>query len=475
MMTKEYNPKNPDSFKQVELPPPILPTLNIVPVAEGQSTIGKGDFQSKNFKTGETGFRIRENGDSEFQGMIVGGLVVDGILLSPTLYGASTNGTDSYTLTVTPPPTQYNTGLGVFFNADVANTGAASLNINGLGVKSIKKNVSQDLADGDIPAGSLSVLVYDGTNFQLLSPVRTNKFGGTGADGALSITSGTTTIDLGNAAVVTKNYTSISITGTGALAFSNPHANGTVIILKSQGNVTLTSSATPMIDASGMGAEGGDGGVEVSATDSAQGTSGNNGITERLITDGGDPGTGCLGGTKPSAYQFSVTLTNNELTKIKYPNICVGSGGGGGTALQGLGTPGTITGGKGGRGGGCLIIECGGAWNFTTASGISVAGKNGAVGSNSGGVNYCMGGGGGGGAGQFLALYNTLTANSGTITVSGGTGANSTGNFSSTYGGGGGASSINNGSNGADAAPAAQSGGNGATGDSKVLANTEFA
>src|SRR5262249_4478364 len=39
-----------------------------------------------------------------------------------------------------------------------------------------------------------------------------SKFGGTGADGALSISSGTTTINLGNAAVVVKNYTSISIT-----------------------------------------------------------------------------------------------------------------------------------------------------------------------------------------------------------------------------------------------------------------------
>ena len=55
------------------------------------------------------------------------------------------------------------------------------------------------------------------------------KFGGTGADGALSITSGTTTIDCANAAVVIKNYTSISITETGALAFSNPNTNGTTV------------------------------------------------------------------------------------------------------------------------------------------------------------------------------------------------------------------------------------------------------
>lgn len=81
-------------------------------------------------------------------------------------------------------------------------------------------------------------------------------FGGTGADGALSISSGTTNINLGGAQVFIKNYTSISITGTGALTFSNPHANGTTILLKSQGNVTLTSSAAACIDVSGMGAAG---------------------------------------------------------------------------------------------------------------------------------------------------------------------------------------------------------------------------
>ena len=107
------------------------------------------------------------------------------------------------------------------------------------------------------------------------------KFGGTGADGALSISSGTTTIDLGGASVVTKNYTSISITGTGKLAFSNPNANGTTIILKSQGNVTLTSSTAPMIDVSGLG---GAGGASVSAGSlSVNGNTGNSGITFNLI------------------------------------------------------------------------------------------------------------------------------------------------------------------------------------------------
>ena len=80
------------------------------------------------------------------------------------------------------------------------------------------------------------------------------KFGGNGSDGVLSITSGITTISAANASIVVKNYASISITGTGKLVFNNPNANGTIVILRSQGNVALTSSVAPMIDVSSMGA-----------------------------------------------------------------------------------------------------------------------------------------------------------------------------------------------------------------------------
>src|SRR5689334_1727458 len=81
--------------------------------------------------------------------------------------------------------------------------------------------------------------------------------GGTGADGALSISSGTTTVSIASAAVFVKNYSRISLTGTGKLAFSNPNTNGTIIVLNCSGNCTLTSSSAPMVDASGMGAAGG--------------------------------------------------------------------------------------------------------------------------------------------------------------------------------------------------------------------------
>ena len=85
-------------------------------------------------------------------------------------------------------------------------------------------------------------------------------FGGTGADGALNITSGTTTVNLANASTYIKNYTSMNIGGNALLNFSNPNANGSIIIFRVSGNVTLTSSNNPNIDISNLGTAGTSGG-----------------------------------------------------------------------------------------------------------------------------------------------------------------------------------------------------------------------
>lgn len=78
-------------------------------------------------------------------------------------------GTDTYTLTLSPPLAAYTTGLTLNVIFTNANTGAATLNVNGLGAKDIKKAVSTALAAADITAGSARILVYDGTNFQLIN------------------------------------------------------------------------------------------------------------------------------------------------------------------------------------------------------------------------------------------------------------------------------------------------------------------
>lgn len=263
------------------------------------------------------------------------------------------------------------------------------------------------------------------------------KFGGTGVDGALAISSGTTTIDLANASTVIKNYTSISITGTGVLAFSNPNTNGTLIYLKSQGNVTITSSATPAIDVRLVGGQASEDGLGAPSTYTQGGdsTAGNNvagaagvcnlPLSGRLgktiaLAPGGGGGNGAAtnggGGSKPGGAGGGAGAAASGTAGVA----------GSGTTAIGAGTPGA-----GGRGGGCLVVECQGALNITGI--INASGENGV---NAASADNATGGGGGGGGSIFL-LYNTLTANTGTYTVSAGTAGTSTSNGISGAGGAG--------------------------------------
>ena len=86
-------------------------------------------------------------------------------------YAADAGANDSYVITLSPIPAAYFTGMQITFKANTVNTGAASINVNGLGVKTIVKRVNTVLANGDIPALRLCVVIYDGTNFVLQNPI----------------------------------------------------------------------------------------------------------------------------------------------------------------------------------------------------------------------------------------------------------------------------------------------------------------
>lgn len=108
-------------------------------------------------------------------------LVLDPYITAPTIvgiqngtyvYAADSVGTDSYAITVAPTPTTYVAGQSFTFKAGTANTGACTLAVNGGTAKAIKKSSSgtfSDLVTGDILAGQICTVVYDGTNFQITS------------------------------------------------------------------------------------------------------------------------------------------------------------------------------------------------------------------------------------------------------------------------------------------------------------------
>jgi len=92
--------------------------------------------------------------------------LVDAIQNSEWIYGETT-GTNTYVDSLVPALTAYQTGQVFWMKFTNGNTGASTLNLNGLGAIALVKNVSTALASGDIPAGIILPVMYDGTNFQV--------------------------------------------------------------------------------------------------------------------------------------------------------------------------------------------------------------------------------------------------------------------------------------------------------------------
>ena len=125
-------------------------------------------------------------------------LVYDGTqfqLLNPTLvadvYATGVAGSDTITATVPAVAGAYTTGMKVWFQAAASNTGATTINLNGLGAKAVQLNGAA-LAGGEIVSGRWVELVYDGTNFQLSNAAQESapRWGGTtgGTSTAFTIT-----------------------------------------------------------------------------------------------------------------------------------------------------------------------------------------------------------------------------------------------------------------------------------------------
>lgn len=84
-------------------------------------------------------------------------------------YAVDTASNDTYLAQVSGIGS-YITGLYVLLNPVTDNTGACTLNINGLGAKALKTVLAADPGDDHIDASQIVPLCYDGTNFVILTP-----------------------------------------------------------------------------------------------------------------------------------------------------------------------------------------------------------------------------------------------------------------------------------------------------------------
>lgn len=139
---------------------------------------------------------------------------------------ATASGTDTYTATINPVITSYVTNQRYFITFTNANTGPATLNLNGLGAKSIRKFGNAVLSSGDISAGQGLFLFYDGANLQIL---------GDGGDGLKVFL------------VAASDETTALSTGTAKVTFRMPYAM-TVTEVRASLTTAQTSGSLLTVD-----------------------------------------------------------------------------------------------------------------------------------------------------------------------------------------------------------------------------------
>ena len=176
-------------------------------------------------------------GGNKLTGLGAGTLGTDSARLSQVQGGISSllgvSGIDTITGSGSPQVTTYATGQMFWFVASGTNTGAATLNIDSLGAKSITRGTAA-LAAGDIISGSVALVVYDGTQFQLLSINRSIQVNGT-------IASATTT----NIGAANAEY--LAVSGTTTITAFDTVTAGIYRVLKFDGILTLTHNGTSLI------------------------------------------------------------------------------------------------------------------------------------------------------------------------------------------------------------------------------------
>ena len=79
-------------------------------------------------------------------------------------YGVTSGSANTYTLTLSPAPAAYTDGMGIVVKINVANTGAATINVNGLGAKPMVDGKGSALATGKLKINAIYSLKYNSTS-----------------------------------------------------------------------------------------------------------------------------------------------------------------------------------------------------------------------------------------------------------------------------------------------------------------------
>lgn len=133
-------------------------------------------------------------------------------------------------LTLAATPDALVKGERYAFFASQTNTGAMTLNVNGLGAKSILQQDGAALKAGQVVSGSAVAVIYDGTNFRLENYISNPKFSGTVSADAFTTTGALTAASLTLTGTLSAGATTVaSLTSTGALTGSSVYSGGMTV------------------------------------------------------------------------------------------------------------------------------------------------------------------------------------------------------------------------------------------------------
>ena len=179
--------------------------------------------------------------------LAAGTVASDAARLDQVQGGAATfitvTGTDTLTGTVVPALSAYATGNQFSFLVANTNTGAVTINVDGIGAKAITRTGTTPLVAGDMVAGQAVEIIYDGTRFQL---VNGNSFTNLKVSGTLGVTG-----------VATFTAQPIVSSLTASLPVFTDASKGLVSnTMTGTGNVVMSTSPTLVTPALGTPASG---------------------------------------------------------------------------------------------------------------------------------------------------------------------------------------------------------------------------
>lgn len=170
-------------------------TINGFPVCSGTP--------AQLFISGNYSMTVRDSTGSLVQSALSSPFV-DAIMGTSFSWVEPITGVDTLVGTV-PVVSSYANGLTVRFLATANNTGAVTINLNGLGAKSVVKNGTTALSASDIIAGRVIQLTYDGTNFQVSSGAGSSS--GSGSSGSTNSAGGVNAVGYENDTLIDAAFT----------------------------------------------------------------------------------------------------------------------------------------------------------------------------------------------------------------------------------------------------------------------------